>query len=278
MGRALKRSVPAVLALTYLGVLVFGATVLPLVLPDPTAATLETRLTPPSLSLGGQHFLGTDHLGRDLLSRMVHGARISLLVGAAAVVVAGAIGIAAGLLSGYFGGPLEESIMRLVDIQLGFPFLLLALTVMLVLGPGLINVILVLGVVQWAGYARIIRGHVKMIKEEMFVEAARALGASDLRILARHVVPGVRSSVLVLGSLTVANSIIAESTLSFLGLGVPPAVPSWGSMLAEARDYFYYGQAWWLAFFPGLAIMTTVLAINLLGDWVRDWLDPRLRA
>jgi peptide/nickel transport system permease protein len=244
---------------------------------DPATVNIRNLLAPPVWAEGGQraHLLGTDHLGRDVFSRLAYGARISLTVGLSAVAVAGAFGVTLGLVAGYYGGWIDDVIMRLADFELAFPFILLAIAVLAVLGPGLTKVILVLGLTGWAQYCRLSRAQVLGLRETEFVEAARTLGASTARILARHILPNILAPIIVIASFSVAGVIIAEASLSFLGLGVPPSVPSWGGMLAEGRTYME--RAWWLVTFPGLALMLAVLSINVLGDTLRDALDPRLR-
>jgi peptide/nickel transport system permease protein len=244
---------------------------------DPLQQALEFRLKPPAWVVGGAWTspLGADHLGRDILSRLMYGARISLLVGLAAVAISGLLGVTLGLVAGYYGGWLETVIMRVVDIQLAFPFILLAISIVAVLGAGLRNVILVLGVGSWMYYARLVRGHVLSLKEREFVIAAQALGAPNPTIIVRHILPNVLTPVVIVGTFGVATNVITEASLSFLGLGVEPTIPTWGAMLADGRNYI--SRAWWLTTFPGLAILLTVLSINLLGDWLRDVLDPRLR-
>ena len=243
---------------------------------SPSAVHVEDRLLPPlSRKQGIMHWFGTDPLGRDILSRLVIGARISLLVGFTAVVIGGTLGTVIGLVSGYTGGPLDRLIMRIGDMQLAFPFILLALAVMAVLGPGLRNIIGVLGISSWVTYARVVRAEVLSIKEREFVLAARALGAALPRLLVTHVLTNVVGTIIVLATFSVASTILAEAGLSFLGLGVGAATPTWGAMLSDARDYMTDG--WWLTAFPGFAILFTVLAVNLIGDWTRDYLDPRLR-
>jgi ABC-type dipeptide/oligopeptide/nickel transport system permease subunit len=244
---------------------------------DPIGQDLSLRFTPPAWQRGGTwtHPLGTDNLGRDQLARILHGSRVSLLVGFAAVLVAELAGILLGLVSGYYGGKIDHLIMRVADIFMAYPFMLLTISVIAVLGNSIFNLILVLGVSDWVTYARTIRGSVLSLKAKEFVEASRAIGTSDRVILWRHILPNVISPLLILGTLRVANIIIWESGLSFLGMGVPPPDPTWGRMLAESRVYI--ADAWWLVTLPGLAIMATILSINLLGDGLRDALDPRLK-
>jgi peptide/nickel transport system permease protein len=253
----------------------FGPVLSPL---DPNRQNLVLRLAGPMAPGpdGAVFWLGSDALGRDVLSRLLYGARVSLLVGFAAITVGGSIGIVAGLLSGYFGGWVDDLIMRLGDIQLAFPFILLAIMFLVVLGSGVWNLILVLGVGQWVTYARIVRADTLSLREKEFVEAARALGDSTASIIFRTILPNILAPLTVIASFNVASVILSEAALSFLGLGVPPSVPTWGSMLAESRDTLIANK-WWLAVFPGVAIMLTVLSFNILGDWLRDFLDPRLR-
>jgi peptide/nickel transport system permease protein len=243
---------------------------------DPVKNNLLDRLTPPMWSPGGtsSYPLGTDTLGRDVLSRLLYGARISLLVGVSAVAISSILGVSLGLIAGYYGGWLDDVLMRLGDVQLAFPILVLAIAVLAVLGASLGNVILVLGISGWISFARIARGETLSLKEREFVEAARAIGVPDRCILWQHILPHVLSPITVVATFSVARVIIAEASLSFLGLGVPPPTPSWGAMLDEGRNYIT--TAWWLALFPGLAILLLVLGINLVGDWVRDVLDPRM--
>ena len=245
---------------------------------DPNRQNLILRLADPMSSGpdGSVFWLGSDVLGRDVLTRLLYGARVSLLVGIAAIGVGGTIGIVAGLLSGYFGGWVDDLIMRLGDIQLAFPFILLAIMFLVVLGSGIWNLILVLGVGQWVTYARIVRADTLSLREKEFVEAARALGDSNASIIFRTILPNILAPLTVIASFNVASVILSEAALSFLGLGVPPSVPTWGSMLAESRDTLLANK-WWLAVFPGVAIVLTVLSFNILGDWLRDFLDPRLR-
>jgi peptide/nickel transport system permease protein len=276
--RRLARRRMALFGLVVVAVVLLAALLAPKLAPfDPLLQDIGQRLKPPGWANpeGRVHWLGTDHLGRDILGRIVHGARIALLVGLAAVAIAGTLGLVIGVVSGYFGGWIDDLCMRLADIQLAFPFILLALAVIGVLGPSLRNIIVVVGVSSWVVYARIVRGEVLSLREREFVQAARAVGSAPVRVLLRHVVPNAFTPWLVIATLDVARVIIVESALSFLGLGVPPPTPTWGGMLADGRVYM--STAWWLATFPGVAILVTVLGINLLGDGLRDTLDPRLK-
>ncbi|GAB4410528.1 MAG: ABC transporter permease [Anaerolineae bacterium] len=255
---------------------VFGPQIAP---KDPNRITLVARLKPPfERNAQGEmvYILGTDSLGRDVLSRLIYGARISLSVGIVAVGIGGTLGTLLGLTAGYFGGRVDDVIMRLADIQLAFPFILLAIMVLVVLGAGVLNLVLVLGIGQWVTYARIARGETMAQREKEYIEAARSIGASHARIMFRGILPNILAPLIVIASFNVASVILAEASLSFLGLGVPPTVPTWGGMLAESRDQLLANR-WWLAVFPGVAIMLTVLSLNILGDWLRDFLDPRLR-
>lgn len=258
------------------GIVVVAALFAPVLAPhDPYDQVLTRSLRPPVWGGGSwAHILGTDHLGRDVLSRVIYGSRISLGVGLGACLVAGTIGTFLGLISGFFGGRLDDVVMRVADVQLAFPFILLATAVMFVLGSGLRNVIVVLGVTGWVVYGRVVRGQVLALREKDFIEAAVASGCTRAGTIIRHVFPNVSSSVIVIATLEVARVIIAEASLTFLGLGVDPRIPTWGSMLADGRQYLA-GHPW-IATFPGLAIMITVLGINLLGDWLRDTFDPKM--
>lgn len=282
LGRAGRSMVAAkwpVLALLILLVVTIVAIFGPMLAPlDPNRQNIMLRLAEPMGEgpRGTMFWLGSDALGRDVLSRLLYGARISLLVGICAIVVGGTIGVVAGLVSGYFGGWVDDVIMRLGDIQLAFPFILLAIMFLVVLGPGVLNLILVLGIGQWVTYARIVRGQTLSLREKEFVEAARALGDSTASIIFRTILPNIVAPLTVIASFNVASVILAEAALSFLGLGVPPSVPTWGSMLAESREQLIANK-WWLAIFPGLAIVLTVLSFNIIGDWLRDFLDPRLK-
>jgi peptide/nickel transport system permease protein len=247
-------------------------------LPDPNATDLtRAMLTPSWLSGAGRHaVLGTDPLGRDVLSRLVYGGRISLLVGFATALIAGVLGIAAGLLSGYYGGLLDTLLMSLADVQLGVPVILLMLGVIAVVGPGLWNLIAVLGITGWVLFARITRSEVLALRATAFVEVARSTGATHARVLWKHVLPNVVQSSIVLATFTVPQMILTEAALSFLGLGVQPPTATWGSMIADGRRYLLVG-VWWPTFFPGAMLFGTVMSINLVGDWLRLRLDPRSR-
>ena len=256
-----------------LGLIVLAALLAERIAPfGPNEQDITQRLRPPAW---GAHLLGTDEVGRDILSRLIYGARVSLLVGVVAVGLSCPLGVLVGLVAGYAGRRVDDALMRITDIQLAIPTILLAIAVVAVLGPGLGNVILTLAVTGWTLYARLVRGETLAVKGREFVQAARANGAGDTRIMARHVLPNVFSPVIVVAVFAVANMIVLEATLSFLGLGVEPSVVTWGRMLNGGR--LYLSTAWWLTAFPGLAIFVTVLAVNLLGDHLRDWLDPRLR-
>lgn len=251
----------------------FMAMTAPLVSPhDPYETNLSNRLLPP-LSKG--HLFGTDPMGRDLLSRVIYGTRISMLVSLTAVFVAGLFGTFVGLLSGFYGGWPDRIVMRFVDVQLSFPFVILALTIAAILGPSLRNIIITLAVSNWVLYARLVRGEVLGIKQKQFIQAAFTIGLPNWRIIATNIFPNVAAPVIVLASLEVGRMIIAEAAISFLGFGIQPPTAAWGNILAEGRDYMT--TAWWLTVFPGLAIVITTLTVNQLGDWLREKLDPKLR-
>src|SRR5437868_3359049 len=238
---------------------------------DPNALDLAARLLGPGAP---GHVLGTDALGHDVYRLIVAGARLSILVAVAAVVMSCTIGVTLGLVSGYYGGVVDAVIMRWTDIQLSFPFILLAILILTLFGGGIVNLILVLAIAGWMDYARVVRSQVLATREQGYVLAAQAIGVSSARLLVRHILPSVVSSVIVLATLNTSINILFEAALTFLGLGVSPQTPTWGGMLSDGR--IYLSTAWWIATFPGLAIMLTALAINILGDWLRDALDPRL--
>jgi peptide/nickel transport system permease protein len=269
---------PTLAAATFLTLLVAVAVFARWIAPfDPLQGDVLSNLTPPSLdtSAGPPHLLGTDMLGRDVLSGIIYGARISLIVGISSVVGAGIIGSAIGIVAGYYRGALDEILMRFVDIQLAFPFILLAIFIMYVLGQGLGNVVTVLVIATWPLYARIARAEAMRLREAEFVQAAHALGATHKRILLRHILPNATPPLIVIATSAVPQMIIFEAALSFLGIGLPPSEISWGSLLAAGRDYLE--QAWWIATFPGLAIMATILSVNVLGNRLKQRLDPRSR-
>lgn len=272
----LRRPGVALATLVVLAVVAAGLSAPALAPADPVEQNVIERLAPPVFMLGGtrEHILGTDHLGRDVLSRLIYGARVALLVGVTTVSVSGLVGLGVGLVAGYFGGWADTAFMRLLDIQLSMPFMLLALTIIGILGPSLQNIVIVLALTGWVVYARVVRAEILSLRTREFVAACRSLGGSDARIIVKHLLPNVRSSVLVLSTVEVARMMLLESALSFLGLGVRPPTPSWGAMLADGR--IYLASAWWLATFPGLAISITVLAVNMVGDRLRDYLDSEL--
>jgi peptide/nickel transport system permease protein len=241
---------------------------------DPNKQQLTAMMKPPQ-GIGAIHVLGTDNLGRDILSRVIYGSRVSLLVAFAVVFVSGFIGITLGAVSGYLGGKADFTIQKLVEVVWAFPPLLLGITIMAFLGQGLFNLILALVAQRWIPYCRVVRAQTLSMRERDFIVAARCLGAGKRQIIWRHIIPNLIQTSLVIGTFAMASSIIAEASLSFLGVGVPPEIPTWGTMLADAR--IYISTAWWLPLFPGLCIFVTVLGINLLGDALRDLLDPRLK-
>lgn len=243
---------------------------------DPTDQNIMGRLAAPGQQRGDfEYLLGSDALGRDVLSRIMYGGRVSMLVALVTVTISGIIGVSLGLAAGYFRGRLDAILMRIADIQLAIPSLVLALTIMAIFRPSLWNVILVLGITGWVGYARVIRSEVLSLREKEFVTAAKALGMGNFFIIFRHVLPNVTASIIVMSSVNIGSVILMEAALSFLGLGVQPPVPTWGNMIAEGRNSLYNG--WWISTFPGLALSLTVIGINLIGDWLRDVLDPYLQ-
>ena len=245
---------------------------------DPEVGKLAARFRPPSWQAGGttEFLLGTDHLGRDVLSRLIFGARVSIVVGFTAVIVAGAIGTALGILSGYLGGWVDQVIMRITDTWLALPALTFAIFLAAIVGPSEMNIVIILGAVYWTRYARVIRGEVLSLKERDFVRLAIVAGLSKWKIMARHILPNVINTAIVLGTLMLGVVIVTEAALSFLGVGVPPPKPAWGLMLADGKRGLMVGY-WWLTVLPGTCIMLMVLSANLLGDWLRVKLDPQLR-
>ncbi|MCC6175879.1 MAG: ABC transporter permease [Chloroflexi bacterium] len=276
-GRMVHVTAAAWFAAVLLTLIVGTAIFAPIISPqDPYAQALERRLAPPVWMANGSwdRPLGADDLGRDILSRVLHGSRISLFIGFTAAIIGAVVGTSLGLLSGYTDSLLSDGIMLLADAQLALPFLVLAIGLIAVIGPSLGVLIVLAGVSGWTAYARVIRGMVLTLREQEFVLAARTLGASAPRLLLRHIGPNLISTVVVLASLQLASVILLESTLSFLGLGIQPPEASWGSMLGLGREYL--NTAWWISVFPGLALMLTILAVSLGGDWLRDVLDPHL--
>lgn len=266
------------LGIVVLGLVVVVAATASLIAPqDPDRVDLAQRLLPPFWLADGStaNLLGTDSLGRDVLSRLLYGSRVSLLVGFAAVLLGGTVGVVLGLVAGYWGGRVDTIVMTMVDVQMAYPFVLLALAFLTITGPGMLQVVLVLGIINWVTYARVVRAQVIALRSSQFIESARALGASRSQVVFRHLLPNSFSPIIVLTSFAVARTILSEASLSFLGLGLDPSTPSWGGMTASGRDYII--QAWWLVTFPGIAIAATVVATNIVGDWIRDQLDPKLR-
>jgi len=256
---------------------IFSAVLAPLISPhDPILQDVEKRLFPPVWQEGADpnSLLGTDHLGRDIVSRLIYGARISIVVSVSAVALSAVLGTLIGLFSGFYGGKVDNIFMRLADVQLAFPFILLAIAIIAVLGPNLQNIILTMGITGWVIYARVVRAEVLSLREKEFITSVRALGGSNGRIIFKHLFPNVVPPIIVIVTLEMARMIIMEAALSFLGLGIQPPTPPWGGMLADGRVYLV--TSWWLATFPGVVIMLVVLGINLLGNWLRDMLDPRL--
>jgi len=275
--RKLLENKGAVFGLIMVLAVIFSAILAPLISPhDPILQDVEKRLLPPLGQEGADpnYLLGTDQLGRDIVSRLIYGARISLVVSTSAVAFSAILGTIIGLLSGFYGGKLDSIFMRLADIQLAFPFILLAIAIIAVLGSSLQNIIIVMGITGWVIYARVVRAEVLSLREKEYITAVKALGGSNGRIIFKHLFPNVIPPCIVIITLEMARMIIMEAALSFLGLGIQPPTPTWGGMLADGRVYLV--TSWWLATFPGVAIMLVVLGINLLGNWLRDILDPRL--
>jgi peptide/nickel transport system permease protein len=256
---------------------IFCAVFAPVISPhDPILQDVEKRLIPPVGQEGADanYLLGTDHLGRDIVSRLIYGARISIVVSVSAVALSAVLGTLIGLFSGFYGGKVDNIFMRIADVQLAFPFILLAIAIIAVLGPDLQNIIITMAITGWVIYARVVRAEVLSLREKEFITSVKALGGSNGRIIFRHLLPNVVPPIIVIITLEMARMIIMEAALSFLGLGIQPPTPTWGGMLADGRVYLV--TSWWLATFPGLVIMLVVLGINLLGNWLRDMLDPRL--
>ena len=269
-----RRNALGIVGIVLASAAIVAAIAAPLLAPhDPLHADFAQSLKPPGTA---GHPWGTDQLGRDLFSRVIYGARIALFIGFCTVLLTAVVGGLLGLLAGYFGGWPGTAVMRLADVQLSFPFILLALTINAIVGLGLRNIIISLAAAGWVVYARVVRGEVLSVKQREYVHAAAALGLGRGRILFRHVLPNVLPSIIIVASLQFSQFIVAEAAISFLGFGVQPPTPAWGSMLSESRDFLYV--AWWLAAFPGAALALTALGINLVGDWLRDLLDPKFRA
>lgn len=264
----------AVFGLVMIGALVIAGVFAPFIAPfDPARQDLMMAMTPPQLT--GPHFLGTDHVGRDLLSRIIYGARVSLLIAIAVVFFSGIVGVVLGIVSGYFGGRIDSLIQKFLEVFWAFPPLLLAIAIVAFLGQSLAIVIIALASQRWIPYCRLARAETMALRDREFVVAARSLGAGHTRILREHILPNIIPSTLVVGTFAMATAIISEAALSFLGLGVPPTIPTWGGMLADARAYI--STSWWMALFPGLCIFLTVLGINLLGDVLRSHFDPKIK-
>jgi peptide/nickel transport system permease protein len=273
-----ERRWPPMVPLAIVGVLLVCALLAPVLSPhSPLEGSLGDRLAPPMGMEGAKpgHFLGTDRHGRDTLSRLIHGARISLSVSVVGIVLTGTLGTFVGLLAGFLGGWTDTLLMRLVDVSLSLPGILIAVLLSVVFEPSFGNVIIVVVFLLWPSYARLVRGETLALKHQEFVSLARVAGCSNLTIMFRHIVPNLVPSILVLATLHVGYVIVLEAALSFLGVGLPPPTPSWGVMVADGRGLIE--QAWWISILPGIAILVTVLSLNILGDWVRDRLDPKLR-
>jgi peptide/nickel transport system permease protein len=272
-GAFLRRNGLGFLGLALAALAVIAAVGAPVLSPhDPVKGDFSQGLKPPGTP---GHLLGTDQLGRDTLSRVLYGARVALFIGVCTVLLTALVGGLLGLLAGFFGGWPGNALMRLCDVQLSFPFILLALTINAIVGLGLRNIIVSLAAAGWVVYARVVRGEVLSVKQRDYVQAAAALGTGGPRLLFRHVLPNVAPSIIIVASLQFSQFIVAEAAISFLGFGVQPPTPAWGSMLSESRDFLYV--AWWLAAFPGAALALTALGVNLVGDWLRDILDPKFR-
>lgn len=275
---SVRRGIVPVASALIVVVMILVAIFAPWIAPfDPLQQNLQNRLFEPSLMGAAQHdhYLGTNALGQDVLSILIYGARISLLIAFITVAIRIVLGVGMGVLAGFYGGIVDDILMRLADIQIALPTLIVAIAIMAVLGPGITNLIVVLALTGWVYFARVVRSEVLSLRERDFILAARSIGASNARVIGKHLLPNTISAVLVISTLQVATVIIAESSLSFLGVGVGVRTPTWGQTISQGREYV--GSAWWLSVTPGIAIFVTVLAINLIGDWLRDHFDPRLR-
>lgn len=276
MFKSLKESRTGLLGVVIVLFVLFAAVTAAFISPyDPAKQDLMNKLVNPVWAGGTiDHLLGTDQLGRDVLSRIIYGSRITILIAFSGTVLAGIVGVAMGSLAGYYGRMVDSVIMRIVDIQLSFPFVLLALFVAAVLGRSLFNIILIAAISNWVQYARLIRGEILSVKEMEYIEAIRSVGGRNSRIIIKHIIPNVISPVIVQATLGMARIILMEASLSYLGLGVPLEIPTWGRMLSDGRDFMLTNP--WMAILPGIAITLTVLGVNLMGDWLRDYLDPKL--
>ena len=274
----LVRSPGGMLGLLLVVLVILVAILAPVLSPhDPAKQNIVYRLKPPFWMEDGtlEHPLGTDSVGRDILSRVIYGSRISIFVGLVATAASALLGVSLGLFAGFLGGAVDSVISRVGDVQQAIPFLVLAIAVAAMLGPGLFNLILVLVITTWVTFFRVVRGEVLSVREEQYVLGAQSIGAPNLRIILRYILPNVAASIIVIATLLVANMIIFEASLSFLGLGVPSSIPTWGRIVADGREYI--ADEWWIAFFAGLAILITVMGMNLFGDWLREDLDPKQR-
>ena len=274
--RSLKKSKEAFIGVLILTVFLISALFAPYIAPhDPLAQDLPSRLKPPgSYEKGAYCFLGTDQLGRDILSRVIYGGRITLFVGFACAIIGSIVGSFLGVIAGYFGGKLDSIIMRIADVQLAFPFIILAIALVALFGPNLTNIVIILGLTSWVRFARVVRADALLLRELDYITASIAIGSSHKRIIFRHMLPNIISPIIVVMTLEIPRMILMEAALSFLGLGIQPPEPSWGSMASDGRVYI--NVAWWLTTFPGLAIMLVVLSVNLMGDWLRDELDVKI--
>lgn len=270
--RRFKRHRVAIVGAVMILAIIVTAIFAPYLTPyDPLEQNFSDLLAPPSI----KHLAGTDNLGRDMFSRIIYGSRYALFIGVVIVLIQTFIGVTLGLIAGCKGGILDSVIMRIVDVMLSMPIIVLGLAIAGVLGGGLLNVIIAIGIIGWRGYARLIRGEVISVKENAYIEASEASGAGDYRIITRHILPNTAAPIIVYATLQIPNAILLSAALSFLGIGAQPPTPEWGLMLSKGRDYL--STAWWIATFPGLAIMITVLGFNFLGDGLRDALDPKLK-